>query len=113
MSLGTEPFGQVVLGIPATVSPILIRPLLEAVGQAMPKVALRIIEGMSGHLLEWLHSGRLDIEVLFDVMPKAGLNTSAIGQETIYLLGAAGKLQEGADVTLREQTGRASGRESV
>src|SRR3546814_18717714 len=56
MSLGTEPFGQVVLGIPATVSPILIRPLLAIVGHAMPKVALRIIEGMSGHLLEWLHS---------------------------------------------------------
>ncbi|MBO1113835.1 LysR substrate-binding domain-containing protein [Bordetella petrii] len=102
MSLGAEPFGQVVLGIPATVSPILIRPLLEAVGQAMPKVVLRIIEGMSGHLLEWLHSGRLDIAVLFDVMPKAGLNTAVIGQEAIYLVGAAGKFKDGAEVPLRE-----------
>jgi len=102
MSLGSEPFGQVVLGIPATVSPILIRPLLEAVGRAMPKVALKIIEGMSGHLLEWLHSGRLDAAVLFDVMPKAGLNTTTIGLEPIYLVGAAGKFAQGAEVPLRQ-----------
>ncbi|HYG44943.1 MAG TPA: LysR substrate-binding domain-containing protein, partial [Bordetella sp.] len=102
MSLGSEPFGQVVLGIPATVSPILIRPLLETVGRAMPKVTLRIIEGMSGHLLEWLHSGRLDAAVLFDVMPKAGLNITTIGQETVYLVGAAGKFAAGAEVPLRK-----------
>jgi len=102
MSLGSEPFGQVVLGIPATVSPILIRPLLETVGRAMPKVVLRIIEGMSGHLLEWLHSGRLDAAVLFDVMPKAGLNTTTIGLEPIYLVGAAGKFAPGAKVPLRQ-----------
>lgn len=102
MSLSSEPFGEVVLGIPATVSPILIRPLLETVGHNTPKVTLRIIEGMSGHLLEWLHSGRLDVAVLFDVLPLAGLNTTIIGVEPMYLIGAAGKFAKNAEVPLHD-----------
>ena len=87
MALGREPHGDVALGIPATVSPILIRPLLEQLRKQAPMVVPHVVEGMSGYLLEWLHGGRLDAAILFGVQSSAGLQCREIGVEEMSLVG--------------------------
>ena len=86
-SLGKEPYGDVALGVPATVSPVLVRALLDDIRAHMPQVVPHVVEAMSGYLLEWLHAGRLDAAVLFDVQNLAGLRTTVIGAETMSLVG--------------------------
>ncbi|MBV6304065.1 LysR family transcriptional regulator [Candidimonas humi] len=102
MSLGKEPRGEVTLGIPATVSPVLIVPLLTAVQERYPHIVPRVIEAMTGFLLEWLHAGRLDIAMLFDVQSAAGLKRSVIGTEELFLVGHPHAFAEGAELSFGE-----------
>lgn len=59
-----RPVGLVTLGLlPASV-PYLVVPLMAAVTAEMPSVRLRIMEGSSGQLDQWLAEGRLDFSLL-------------------------------------------------
>jgi len=98
MSLGSEPFGRIAVGMSATLTPIVIAPLLETVGRTMPKVSPHVIEAMSGYLLEWLRAGRLDAAILFDVQDTTGLNKTVIGVEPMYLVGPKDTFRKGAKV---------------
>jgi len=98
MSLGVEPFGKIVVGMPATLTPIVIAPLLRKISKTMPKVSPHVVEAMSGFLLEWLRAGRLDAAILFDVQDTRGLNKTVIGVEPMYLVGPSGAFGKGAKV---------------
>ncbi|HYG45946.1 MAG TPA: LysR substrate-binding domain-containing protein [Bordetella sp.] len=56
------------------------------------EIDVELIEGMSGHLLEWLKSGRLDISVLFAAQPLNHLEVVPLAVDTIDLVGPAGAL---------------------
>jgi LysR family nitrogen assimilation transcriptional regulator len=101
-SLGKEPYGEVNLGIPATVAPVLVRPLLDYLQRHAPKVTPHIVEAMSGYLLEWLHSGRLDAAILFDSQQLSGLRRTRLGVESMYLVGPSGAFTESQTVTVGE-----------
>lgn len=62
-----EPHGVVAVGLPTSVAVVLSVPLVAAMRQQLPHVLLRIAEGMSGDILEWLKAGRLDFAMLFDM----------------------------------------------
>ncbi len=98
MALGREPHGDVALGIPATVSPVLIRPLLKALREQAPLIVPHIVEGMSGFLLEWLHAGRLDAAIIFGVQPSVGLECREIGVEEMFLVGPPKAFRPGEEV---------------
>lgn len=100
VSLGKEPHGEVALGIPATVAPVLVRPLLDLLQRRAPKVKPHIVEAMSGYLLEWLHSGRLDAAILFDSQQLSGLRSTVLGVESMYLVGPPDSFTQGQVVTL-------------
>lgn len=102
VSLGKEPHGDVALGIPATVAPVLVRPLLEYLHKRAPKVTPHIVEAMSGYLLEWLHSGRLDAAILFDAQQLAGLRRTVLGVESMYLVGPPGAFAPGQVVGMSQ-----------
>jgi LysR family nitrogen assimilation transcriptional regulator len=102
VSLGKEPHGEVALGIPATVAPVLVRPLLEYLQRRAPLVTPHIVEAMSGYLLEWLHSGRLDAAILFDSQELSGLHRTVLGVESMYLVGPPDAFAEGQVVTMAE-----------
>lgn len=98
MTLGREPHGDVALGIPATVSPVLIRPLLKALREQAPLVVPHIVEGMSGFLLEWLHAGRLDAAIIFGVQPSVGLECREIGVEEMFVVGPPRAFRPGEEI---------------
>src|SRR3546814_17523677 len=60
----SEPTGTVSLGLPPSMLYVLSGPVVQAYSQQYPKVALRVFEGVSQYLEEWLVSGRTDISLL-------------------------------------------------
>lgn len=62
----SNPKGSVSIGIPTSVSNVLAGPLIAASQKRYPTIKLRVVEGLSGHLEELLHTGRVDISLLFD-----------------------------------------------
>lgn len=94
-----EVHGEIALGLPTTVSIPLMVPLLQQVRGAWPGVSLRMVEGHSGWLLEWLQAGRLDAAVLFGVAGSKGLTISPLLDEDLYLV-ARGPRAEGTPETV-------------
>jgi LysR family transcriptional regulator, nitrogen assimilation regulatory protein len=91
------PRGEVRFGLPATVGELLAAPLIEAAKQRYPDVRIRVVEAMSGYVLEWLRQGKIDLAMLYATADPRGLavhhglseeiclfsNTTIAGQETL------------------------------
>lgn len=86
-SLSTEPVGHVALGMMPTISYLLAGPVAYRVAKELPGVSLRIVEGYTGHLIDWLHRGEVDISLLYG--PGAGLHmrVTELFFEELVLLG--------------------------
>lgn len=85
-SVGRDPVGEVVVGLPTTAALHLTLPLVEITRQRYPQIRLRILEGMSGHVQEWLLSGRLDMSVLYMLGPIPGLAVEQVTEEELCLV---------------------------
>lgn len=98
-----EVHGEVALGLPTTVAMVLTLPLLTAVRQQWPHIKLRLVEGHSGWLQEWLLAGRIDAAVLFGTTAHKGLKTEAILDEDLYLVSAPDSLEFAQDHVIAMQ----------
>ncbi len=81
-----EPEGEIHLGLPTTVAGGLIPELVPLMQARYPRIHLHVVEAMSGVLQEQLQLGRLDLAILFDSAPWAGLRCTPLLTETLYLL---------------------------
>ena len=83
-----SPTGGVVLGMPPSTGRILSIPFAQALGERYPRIALRIVEGYSGHVLEWLQSGQLDLALLYEAAMRSTLIADPVLDEDLYCFGA-------------------------
>jgi LysR family nitrogen assimilation transcriptional regulator len=98
-----EPRGVVTLGLPNSVSLALGVPLVELTHEKLPKVSLRIIESMSGFILDWLVDGRLDLAMLYDTQRVPGVSLKCLLSEDLYLImPPQGPLSDKKTVALNE-----------
>lgn len=67
------PRGEVALGLTTTVALAAAMPILSACRAELPQVRLKLVEAYSGFLRERLHSGRLDLALLYGDAVDAGL----------------------------------------
>jgi LysR family transcriptional regulator, nitrogen assimilation regulatory protein len=81
-----EPAGRVFVGLPTTMALHLTLPLVQAVRTRFPKISLRVSEGMSGHIQEWVISGRLDLAILYTEDDIDGLRIDKIADEDLCLI---------------------------
>jgi LysR family transcriptional regulator, nitrogen assimilation regulatory protein len=81
--------GNVAIGVPPTVAYFLAQPLLERIAVDEPNLAVRIVEGTSMHLNDWLVSGELDIAVLYGPSRDDKLRTCELVTEQMVLVGSA------------------------
>ncbi len=81
------PSGRVIIGVPPTVGHVLIVPLVRQLKEDFPKVSLQVMEGYSGHVMEWLSLGRIDIAVLYNAARTSVLNTEPLIEEELFLIG--------------------------
>lgn len=88
---GSVPRGDVAIGFPTTVALTATMPVLSACRTQLPEVRLRIVEAYSGFLQEWLHSGRLDVALMYGDVPEHGLLKRPLLDDKLVLVsGIAG-----------------------
>ncbi|MFP1632789.1 LysR substrate-binding domain-containing protein [Zhengella sp. ZM62] len=88
-SMRASPSGKLILGLPPTANAILSVPLIERFRENYPRVKLKVQEGYSGHVLEWLSTGRIDVAVLYDAPKTSTLLTQPLIEEELLLIGPA------------------------
>ena len=86
-SLPTEPSGCVALGMPPSFVAVLGARLAAKARDRMPNVSLRIVEGYSGHLFDWMKRGELDAAILYGPSP-SGVNATRLLDDELVLVGA-------------------------
>jgi LysR family nitrogen assimilation transcriptional regulator len=85
----TQLSGQVAVGMPPTVAELMTVPLARAFRAAHPRVTLCFVTAFTGHLLEWLQRGDLDVAVLYDPQPLRSLRTQPMLLENLFVVGPA------------------------
>jgi len=85
-SLPSETGGAVVFGMPPTMIHLLAGPLSLRVAKDAPNISLRIVDGYSGRLLEWMKRGELDAAILYGPTP-GGLNATKLVEDELALVG--------------------------
>lgn len=97
--------GQVAIGIPPTVSCLIASRLVERYLSQYPEVTLRVIQAFSGHLLEWLQHGEIDIAVVYSGHESTGIRFTPLLIEQLYFVPPASGARLGQQsVTLAEIT---------
>lgn len=81
-------FGEVRLGLPGSVCPVLAPKLMVEAKRLFPSVSLVVTELMSGDLAELLREGRIDAAVLFNVQETDDFTSEPLLVESLNLIGS-------------------------
>lgn len=87
-AMRSTPTGRVAIGLPPSVGLVLTIPLVLRFREAFPRVAMRVAEGFSGHVLEWLSAGQIDVAVLYNAPRTGNLLSEPLFEDELFLLGA-------------------------
>lgn len=79
--------GRVSVGLPPSMARALAVPLTRAFRQRLPEASLSISEGLSAAMQERLQQGGLDIALLYNALPVAGLDIQPLHEEALFLVG--------------------------
>jgi LysR family nitrogen assimilation transcriptional regulator len=97
--------GSVTIGIPPSVTEIILPRLLAQARLDFPDVRIKIVETFSGYVQEWLLSGRIDIGVLYETRRMPTLLGDELVVEEMYVVGpSGGPLPTGRPIALAELT---------
>jgi LysR family nitrogen assimilation transcriptional regulator len=105
-ALGPLASGSAVIGMPPTAGRVLTVPLMRQFRQSHPRVELRVVEGLSGDMAEWLRTGRVDVAILFDAPRTPTVISDTVVEESLVVVGRRGSFAT-PDVRLAQLTGRA------
>jgi LysR family nitrogen assimilation transcriptional regulator len=89
MALRSVPQGRVVIAMPPSIGWLLTGPLVRRCRAAYPKIMLHVVEGFSGHVAEWLSTGRVDIGIVYNATGRPSLTTEPLFSDDLVLLGPA------------------------
>lgn len=81
--------GTVKLAVPPSVGLVLLAPLLRQIRADLPRVRMRVMEGFSGHVADWLAAGKVDLAVLYKMKASALLDAEHLLFEDLFLISAA------------------------
>ncbi len=103
-ALSRSPGGRIDVGLPYSISQALTRALVDRMHDEVPGVAMRVIDGWSGFIIEWLVRGRLDLGVIYDHTLKSNvLRIEPLAEEEHYLVCARkDPLARREEITLAE-----------
>ena len=101
-----EPAGRVVIGsIPSITNPIAGH-LFQRLRSRFPSIHLKILEGSSGQVDEWMADARVDIAILYRYGKSLSAHEQALATVDSYLIGPAGdKLTAAEQVPFRALDG--------
>lgn len=78
--------GRVAIGLPPSLARVITVPLTRAFRAQLPEASLSISEGLSTTMQEWLHTGRLDIAVLYNATPAPDIEITPLMEEELLLV---------------------------
>ncbi|MFG0821919.1 LysR substrate-binding domain-containing protein [Pseudomonas sp. GLN_3] len=80
--------GTLVIGVPPTVAKIITAPLLKGIQSAHPRLTVRFSSAFSGHMLDWLRRGEIDMALIYDpeLPADAPVATIPLVTEALYLV---------------------------
>lgn len=84
----SEPRGPISIGLPPSLSILLSVPLLETIHSELPNVRLHIAEAMSGDILDWISSERLDFGCAYEISDSHVFSCEPILTEELFLVTA-------------------------
>lgn len=96
-----EPHGEVVIGTPTFISAQLAGPLFTTLRTRHPRLTVRLMDGFSGFVNQWLIEGRVDVAVLYDARRSRAIAAEPLAEEILYLFGnraRAGDLPAGESI---------------
>ena len=81
----THPHGDINVGVPPSLASTVGRSIFETCRGEFPEIRLRVIEGLSIFLEEWLTLGRIDMAVLSGGSKRRDLRIRELGSEPLLL----------------------------
>jgi LysR family nitrogen assimilation transcriptional regulator len=84
-----EATGPVSFGFPNSAGNVLVVPLVETIRLEFPKIQLRAMEAMSGHVQQWLAEGLIDLGVLYDVNSIRHFHVKPLLSEPLFLVASS------------------------
>jgi LysR family nitrogen assimilation transcriptional regulator len=87
VDIAASPGGKVSIGLTPTVSRILGASLVAKYHAACPNVSLRIAEGLSEELVEWVAADRLDLAFTYNPSSTRGLHLEPLALEDLFVIG--------------------------
>lgn len=84
-SKAKSPAGEVTIGIPSGAARVMVTELLALARERLPKVSLKIVEGMSGFIEEWMTAGRFNLAILYKNGERIG-NSTVLAREEFCLV---------------------------
>lgn len=82
-----EVLGGVSLAMPPSVDGLIGASVVERVRRELPRVRLHVIEGFSGHVAEWLMTGRIDLGVVHQAGAQPSMQAEILFDEPLHLVG--------------------------
>lgn len=90
--------GTVAIGMTPTVAEIMTVPLVRKVKEYHPALGLRVMSAFSGHLLDWLQRGELEIAISYNPQPVKTLRIEPIMMENLmYVTAGNGEKQTSSE----------------
>lgn len=101
---GLGPAGPVTLAIPPSVSSLFAAPLINICERDLPHVTLKLSEGWSGDILEWLLIGHNDLGIIYSSQVDNRVSFKPIITESLAVVGSSTDtcLKSRSGFTLRE-----------
>jgi LysR family transcriptional regulator, nitrogen assimilation regulatory protein len=102
-ALRSSPRGTIAIGLPPSVGNVLTVPLVRHFREAFPLISMRVVEGFSGHVLEWLMTGKIDVAVLYNAPRTGSLRAEPLLNDELFLVGPPGATEIPADKTVKAE----------
>jgi len=82
---GATAQGRVILGVSPTTGPLLLPGVVERMRRQCPQISLKVVDGFSNQLYDWLQAGRADIAVLTNPVNSRSVKVTPLISEPIVV----------------------------
>ncbi len=77
--------GRVILGVSPTTGPLLLPGVVERMRRQCPQISLKVVEGFSNQLYDWLLTGRADLAILTNPVSTRVIQVTPLCSEPIVV----------------------------
>ena len=86
---GAAARGRVILGVSPTTGPLLLPGVVERMRRQCPQISLKVVDGFSNQLYDWLQAGRADVAVLTNPVNSRTIKVTPLISEPIVVFAQA------------------------